>query len=109
MAGWLAGWLAEAALLRKHMQRLRLGLSVPQMSRLCRHETRVRARACVCVCVCVFMCVCVCAWMCLTCMDVPHVPPPRPCALDCAGVTLLATFALSLIWYYFPFYGAYKW
>ncbi|EFJ50420.1 amino acid carrier 3 [Volvox carteri f. nagariensis] len=25
------------------------------------------------------------------------------------GVTLLATFALSLIWYYFPVYGAYKW
>ena len=25
------------------------------------------------------------------------------------GVTLLATFALSIIWYCFPYYGAYKW
>ncbi|GLC56117.1 hypothetical protein PLESTB_001066200 [Pleodorina starrii] len=41
--------------------------------------------------------------------SLPTTYPTNTNNLNYAGVTLLATFAMSLIWYYFPVYGAYKW
>ncbi|KAG2436300.1 hypothetical protein HXX76_006611 [Chlamydomonas incerta] len=41
--------------------------------------------------------------------SLPTEYPTNSQNLNYAGVTLLATFAVSLIWYYFPFIGAYKW
>ncbi|GFR47638.1 hypothetical protein Agub_g9380 [Astrephomene gubernaculifera] len=41
--------------------------------------------------------------------SLPTEYPTNSTNLNYAGVTLLATCALSLIWYYFPYYGAYKW
>ncbi|KAG2482254.1 hypothetical protein HYH03_018798 [Edaphochlamys debaryana] len=41
--------------------------------------------------------------------SLPTEYPATKTNLNYAGVTLLATFALSLIWYFFPVYGAYAW
>ncbi|KXZ54383.1 hypothetical protein GPECTOR_5g461 [Gonium pectorale] len=41
--------------------------------------------------------------------SLPNTYPANSENVNYAGVTLLATFTLSLIWFFFPYYGAYKW